>query len=1081
MSRSQVRFGAVLALVLGCGLPLAGSGVIHALSAYRTWAQQSIPFHAVVEALGMFAGLTLAALLLLRRSEAGFSHHVWTACGLIAMGVLDGFHAACLPGRLFVWFRGAATLLGGVCFALVWLPEAASRWQKAAWLPALTLLAAAALGACSLAWPQAVPAMLEGGRFTGAACTLNFAGGAAFLAASVWFLIRYQRAASTDDLLFASFSLLFGMAGVLFWASRIWSADWWWWHLLRLAAYLLVLGQTFLIYQRGQEELQALNESLEQKVAERAARVRAILDAAVDAIVTIDERGTIESINPAGERLFGYQACELAGQNVSRLMPSPHHEQHDGYLAKYLATGRERVIGRTVEVAGQHRDGTIIPIELSVSEVRLGERRLFMGIVRDISERKRAEEALAKEEERSRHLAAVVESSADAIISKDLEGIIRTWNKGAERLFGYSPEEMVGRPMAVLIPPERAGEEEEILGRLRRGERVEHFETVRLRKDGERIDVSATISPMRDATGRVTGASNVARDISERKRAEEALARYTDEVTESRDRIERQAAELIAQSEELARARSTAEAANRAKSQFLANMSHEIRTPFSGILGMTELALATDLSPEQREFLTMAKSSADALLSLLNDILDFSKIEAGRLELDPVPFALRDSVEDAIRTLAHRAHEKGLELVCHVAADVPDALEGDVGRLRQVLLNLASNAIKFTAKGEVVVRVEAESISRGEAVLRFSVSDTGIGIPRGKIETLFQPFSQADSSMTRKYGGTGLGLAIVRQLAGLMGGRAWAESAEGEGSTFHFTARFTLKQAEARQPAPPSVLRGMAVLVVDDNAVNRRLLTEVLGGWGMRATAAGGGAEALSLLERAQAAGGAFPLVLVDCMMPEMDGFELAEAIKSHPGLAGCTVMMLSSASAIGDKARCRELGVAAHLTKPIKQSELLATILATLGAPSLAAASLRPGAPAPAGPAARRPLLVLLAEDNQVNQRLAVRLLEKEGHAVVVACNGREAVAACRRQRFDLVLMDVQMPEMDGIEATAVLRAGEDEAGRKIPIVALTAHAMKGDRERCLAAGMDDYLPKPIQPADLRAMIEKVTGSSEP
>jgi PAS domain S-box-containing protein len=919
MSRTQVRFGVVAALVLGGGLPLTGSAVAYALVAYRHWNQQNIPLHAAVEALGMFAGLTLAALLLLlRRDRRGFSHYVWTACGLLGMGVLDGFHAASPPGNSFVWFRSAATFLGGLCFALVWLPELANRWQKAIWLPAVVLLAATLLGTCSAAWPQAIPVMLAEGRFTPAARLLNVLGGAGFLAAAAWFLLRYQRTASTDDFLFASFSLLFGMAGALFWLSEIWDADWWWWHLLRLAAYLLVLGHTFLIYQRHQEELQALNASLEQKVAERTARARAILDTAVDGIITIDERGIIDSLNPAAERLFGYLAGELVGQSITRVMPASYRAPHTQGMQNYLATGQKRVIGNSVEVMGLRKDGTTFPIELAVSEVRLGDHRLFTGIVRDVSERKRGEEAL------------------------------------------------------------------------------------------------------------------------------------------------RQAVEA-------------ADRANRAKSEFLANMSHEIRTPMNGILGMTELALATDLSPDQREFLTMAKASAEALLSLLNDILDFSKIEAGKLELDPVPFPLRDSLEDAIRTLAHRAHEKGLELVCHVVPGVPDALVGDVDRLRQIIINLVGNAIKFTDQGEVVVRVTVERQSEGEAELHIAVSDTGIGIPGDKLQALFQPFSQADTSTTRRYGGTGLGLAIVRQLAALMRGRAWAESTAGQGSTFHVTGCFALQQSASRRPALPAALQGLPVLVVDDTAVNRRLLTEVLSGWGMKPTAVTGGAEALAALEQALGAGNAYPLVLVDCMMPEMDGFALVEAIGRRPELARCTVMMLSSASAVADRARCRKMGVAAYLTKPIKQSDLLTAILASLAQPSFALPP--PEMSRPTEPGSRRPLCVLLAEDNPVNQRLVVRLLEKEGHTVVVAANGLEAVDAFHRQRFDVVLMDVQMPEMDGFEAAAVLRAGERQAGGHVPIVALTAHAMKGDRERCLAAGMDDYLAKPIQPGYLRATIERLTG----
>jgi PAS domain S-box-containing protein len=546
--------------------------------------------------------------------------------------------------------------------------------------------------------------------------------------------------------------------------------------------------------------------------------------------------------------------------------------------------------------------------------------------------------------------------------------------------------------------------------------------------------------------------------------------------------IERKEAEeaLRVYAHDLEAARKRAEEATRAKSEFLANISHEIRTPMNAMIGMTELALATRVTREQREYLNAIQSSADGLLTLVNDLLDFSKIEARKLQLDRVGFNLRDALEDTVRVLAPRADQKGLELACHIHRDVPDALVGDPLRLRQVVINLVGNAIKFTEHGEVVLQVETESRDDGNIHLRFSVTDTGIGVPPAKQAMIFEAFSQADSTTTRRYGGTGLGLAISAQLVELMGGRISVESQLGRGSTFLFSVLFEVQQpGRETPPARWRTLTDLPVLIVDDNATNRRILEEVFTSWRMRPLAVESGVTALATLEKSLRASQPFAVALVDGYMPDMDGFAVAERISLDHRYADMKLVMLTSASQPEDVARCRKLGISAYLTKPIKQSELFDVIITAIGqtegeGPRAPKRSKRPRR-------TQRSLHVLIAEDNQVNQLVAKRIFEKLGHQVTVVGNGREALSAVQAGNFDLVAMDVQMPEMDGLDATAAIRAWEKATGTHTPILAMTAHAMKGDRERCLAAGMDGYTSKPIRIGDLEPAIAQLVNPSKP
>jgi two-component system, sensor histidine kinase and response regulator len=659
--------------------------------------------------------------------------------------------------------------------------------------------------------------------------------------------------------------------------------------------------------------------------------------------------------------------------------------------------------------------------------------------------------------------------SRDLFCIASSDGRFLRVNPAWTELLGHSEQELVSKPYLEFVHPEDHAATEAAAARLAAGEPIVSFENRYRARDGSYRWLLWTVAPRPDQR-LLFGA---ARDITDSKAKQQELECYARELELAQRAQMDNAARLTQLVRELEVAKHRAEEATAAKGQFLANMSHEIRTPMNAVIGMTDLALRTRLTAHQRELIGSVKEAADSLLSLVNDILDFSKIEARKLELESIGFSLRDTVGDALRIVAPRAHEKSLELACRIHPDVPDALVGDPGRLRQVLLNLVGNAIKFTDRGEVVVTAETVNDTGGDEVqIHFVVSDTGIGIPSSKQWQIFGPFVQADGSTTRRYGGTGLGLAISAQLVELMAGRIWIDSEVGKGSAFHFTIVLKRLEPEAvRAIDEPVDLHGLRVLVVDDNATNRRILDEMLAAWHFRGTSVDSGAAALDMLARAADAGDAFQLAIVDALMPDMDGFALVERIRQNRRFASLTVIMLTSAGPWAEHRRGRRHAVAS-ITKPVKHSDLLDAIVTALGtAPAAPRATDRPALSRPL-----RPLRVLLAEDNAVNQKVVIGMLANGGHEITVVDNGRDAVAAVRREPFDIVLMDVQMPGMSGVEATEAIRNAERGSTAHVPIVAMTAHAMKGDRERFLAAGMDDYVSKPLRIDEVLATIEAAT-----
>jgi two-component system, sensor histidine kinase and response regulator len=832
-------------------------------------------------------------------------------------------------------------------------------------------------------------------------------------------------------------------------------------------------------------ELKDANASL----ATSEARTRAIVEMAVDGILTLDEAGVIQSINGAAERMFGYADGELLGRNLSALMPAPAAGAPESGVTSMLDVHRE--------VEGLRRDGATFPLDICLGEVVVGSERLFTGILRDISDRKRAEKRLAAQ---ARQQASLAELGRDALRGEPLQTVM-------QRALGVV-EEALGSELSTFLElrPEQddlvlragAGWPSDLLGRagvpvddetpeglvVRSGAPVvvadlqdpACFPAAHLlRERGVRSGVCVLVAgPDRSfgAFGAYTGSQRTF--SSEDVRFLQLLANVLAEA------IQRQSNE-----DELREARFKAEESSRSKSEFLANMSHEIRTPMNGIIGMSELALDTELNLEQRGYLETVVACGNSLLDLISDVLDLSKIEAGRLELEEVDFDLVELVERSMDVLVHRASEKGLELVCDVGAGTPQWVRGDPIRLRQVLVNLGGNAIKFTEQGEVVLGVRAMELSADKAELSFSVRDTGIGIPKDRQEAIFESFVQADGATTRKHGGSGLGLAISRRLVTAMGGEIGVESEEGVGSEFRFRVSLDLAKKPVGKDAqveytPVEVskhLVGKRILVVDDNQTNRRVMRILLQSWGCVVETAFGGEDGLARLRAATAEAEPFHIVLLDVQMPVVDGVQVARVIAADATCGRPAVIFLSSLGAPRGSAR-EGWNSAAYLLKPVRRSELMAT-LDRVCRPEDALPAMQPGLPAAETIGAPgRGKRILLVEDNPVNARLAEAVLKKLGCEVAKAENGLQALGIFDCERFDVIFMDVQMPVMDGLEATREIRKREQGTGRRVPIVAATAHALTGDKERCLEAGMDDYLTKPLRAQALRDTLERWAGA---
>jgi PAS domain S-box-containing protein len=788
-------------------------------------------------------------------------------------------------------------------------------------------------------------------------------------------------------------------------------------------------------------------------------KLLSILESVAEGIYCVDLSGNCTYCNSRCVEMLGFDSDqELLGQNMHDLI---HHHKRDGsdYPVETSKIYQAYHDGRHLNVQDEvffRKDGTRFDAEYRSYPLREGDE--IVGAVvtfSDISLRR-------AEASHRLHLSRLVESSQDAILGRDLDGKITSWNEGATKIFGYQAEEVLGRTISeIILPADRQREEPEIRQAINDGVELNQFEVKRRRENGEVIDISLTISPIFNADDELVGFSSIERDITETRKSQDAILRAMTTAEH---------------------AKQLANKANKSRADFLANVSHELRTPMNAILGMINLSLEEDLDPTVADYMTVAKTSADSLLELVNELLDFAKIESGNFEISNQEFNLREIVDQSGRTLAARASEKGLEILCEIDNEVPARVIGDGRRIQQVLTNLLSNACKFTEKGEIVVRVELVRQLLSESRLRFSVQDTGIGIAEEDQKNILLPFQQADMSSTRQQHGTGLGLSICRELVSLMGGKLQLKSQLDVGSTFSFS--LSLPVADRSTPAdklPSELVKDLKVLIVDDNPTNLRILEKTFVSWSMQPIVTGDAERALRVVDQMDRKNKEISVILVDCLMPQTDGFELAEKLNDTKGDDCPPIVMMQSASDLSLYAdRKASAPVTQYLTKPVSQSELLDTVVGVL---DLYSDETNNGfmveEVAEETSLSIRPLQILLVEDLPANQKVAKTILEKRGHRVTTATNGRNAIdqLANSDQLFDVVLMDVQMPVMDGLQATAAIRA-MDSSVSSVPIIAMTAHAMQGDRESCLAAGMDAYLSKPLDSKQLVELTESIVES---